>query len=74
MPLLSTKKVRLAVYAFIRLNHPSMVYAMPIRLRAKSPDFGAGHATNKGTIRVQIPCLAANRIGMVYASTGEVTV
>src|ERR1039458_6210453 len=37
---------------------------MPIRLRAKSRNFGAGHAINKGTIHVQIPCLATNRIGM----------
>ena len=35
---------------------------MPIRLRAKSRNFGAGHAINKGTIHVQIPCLATNRI------------
>jgi hypothetical protein len=43
---------------------------MPIRLRAKSRDFGAGHAINKGTMRVNIPCLATNRIGMVSINDG----
>jgi len=39
---------------------------MPIRLRAKSRNFGAGPTINKGTMRVQIPCLATNRMGTVH--------
>jgi hypothetical protein len=37
---------------------------MPIRLVAKSRKRCSSLAINKGRIRVQIPCLARNRIGM----------